>query len=305
MTWFVGALVSTLLFAVVSILDKHLVATLFPSFSTFNIAFGLIQFFVGPVLLTLAALTVGVDSGVGVWWALGSGLMWAIGLSLFFYGLSIEEVSRAAPMQSITPVFTALIAVSFFDDVVSVWQWLAILVVVAGAVMINLRKVRGRYRIARGKAFAVLLVSSFMLAWAFIVSDEATDRMNVPTVQGYRALAMGLGVLVFTYRPWHNAALRTLVHRPRTLGLMFLTEGILGPLAALTFVYALSVGQVSLVSTVSAIRPLAILGFSLLLSTPWWNVLNEPLDRETIGLKVLATGLIVGGVVGLRLLSDV
>jgi len=301
MTWFAGALLSTVLFAVVSILDKHLVAKLFPSFSTFNIAFGLLQFPIAAVLLVLAALTDGFDGGNGVWWALGSGLLWAVGLTLFFYGLSIEEVSRAAPMQSITPVFTALIAVSFFDDVVSPLQWIAILVVVSGAVMINLRKVRGRYRIARGKAFVVLLGSAFVLAWAFIVSDEATDRMNVVAVQAFRALAMGVGVLVFTYRPWHNAALLKVLRTPKTAGLMFVTEGVLGPIAALTFVYSLSVGPVSLVSAVSAVRPLSVLAFSLALSTPWWNVLNEPLDRETIALKVAATALIVGGVVALRI----
>lgn len=167
--------------------------------------------------------------------------------------------------------------------------------------MINLRKVDGRYRIARGKAFLVLLLSAFALGCAFIVSDEATDRLNVGATQGLRALGMGVGVLAFTWRPRHMKPLIAALQNRRTAGLMFVSEGIMGPSAALIFVYALSVGSVSLVATVAAIRPLAILALSLGLSTPWWNVLHEPMDKETIGLKVIATLLIVGGVVALRL----
>jgi len=112
---------------------------------------------------------------------------------------------------------------------------------------------------------------------------------------------MGVGVLAFTWRPRHMKPLIAALQNRRTAGLMFVSEGIMGPSAALIFVYALSVGSVSLVATVAAIRPLAILALSLGLSTPWWNVLHEPMDKETIGLKVMATLLIVGGVVALRL----
>ena len=301
MNWFVGALISTLLFAVVSILDKRLVGTLFPSYHTFIIAFGLLQFPIAAVLLPFALPGAGFENGEGVAWALGSGFLWAIGLSLFFYGLSIEEVSRAAPMQSITPVITAVVAVVLFDDIVSASQWIGIIIVVGGAVMINLRKVDGRYRIARGKAFAVLLLAAFALGLAFIVSDEATDRLNVGATQSLRALGIGIGVLVLTWRPRHTRPLFAALQNRRTASLMFMSEGLMAPTAAYIFVYALSVGSVSLVTTVTATRALAILVLSLALSTRYWNVLHEPMDRETIGLKVVATLLIVGGVVTLRL----
>ena len=301
MNWLAGALLSTLMFSVISIADKRLISDLFPNFSTFNITFALLQFPIATVFFVGVFSTVGFDGGGGIPWAAGSGLLWAVGLSLFFYGLSIEEVSRAAPMQSITPVFTAIIAVLFFDDIVTLLQWVAILVIVGAAVMINLRRVEGRYRIARGKAFAVLLASALVLALAFIVSDEATERMNIWATQGFRALFMGLGILAFTWRPPYTRQVIQTLRNPRTAGLMFLAEGIGGPTAALTFVYALSVGPVSLVATVVAIRPLSVLIISMALSTPLWNVLREPLDRETIALKIVSTLLIVGGVITLGL----
>ncbi|MHC4996321.1 MAG: EamA family transporter [Planctomycetota bacterium] len=300
MDWLFAALLSTLLFAMVSVADKRLVADLFPNYVSFNITFGLLQFIIAPTYFIAVSLTVGFDGGVGIPWAIAAGLLWAGGLSLFFYGLSIEEVTRAAPMQSITPVFTAILAVSFFGGTVSGFQWAAILVVVAGAVMINLRPENGRFRLARRKAFLVLLASSFVLALAFIASDEATDRMNVWAVQGFRAAAMGIGVLALTWRPRHTESVVRAIRTPRTIGWMVLTEGITAPIAALAFVYALSVGEVSLVTTAIAVRPLAVLTITIALSTRYWNLLNEPLDRQTLGLKIAATVMIVGGVVALR-----
>ena len=57
--------------------------------------------------------------------------------------------------------------------------------------------------------------------------------------------------------------------------------------------------SVSLVSAVSSSRPLLVLLLSIALSTNAWNVLNESVDRQTLGLKALSTVLIVAGVVTL------
>ena len=87
----------------------------------------------------------------------------------------------------------------------------------------------------------------------------------------------------------------------KAVGVMFFTEGLLGPAAILTLIIALAAGPVSLVSVVTASRPLLVLLMSIALSTPAWNILREPLDRETLGLKAISTGLIVGGVVVLAI----
>ena len=299
MTWLTAALLSTGLFAVVSVLDKRLVEHLFPSFSSFNVTFGLLQFFIAPVFFIAVILTVGFDGGSGIPWAIAAGVIWAAGLSLFFYGLSMEEVSRAAPMQAVAPIFTAMVAVTFLGDELSLVQWVAIVIVVAGAVMVSLRQENGRYRIARGRAFLVLLASSFALGMAFVVTGEAVDRMNVWAVQSFRAMFMGLGVLAVSWRPALNPELRQVFRDSRAMATIFIAEGMMAPTAALLFAIGLSHGPVSVVSAVTSSRPLIILVLSTLLSTQVWNVLNEPLDRGTLGLKAISTVLIVGAVITL------
>ena len=301
MTWVAAVLISTALFAFVSILDKRLLAHLFPSARSFNVAFGLLQAPIAVLLFAVVVSTVGFDGGAGIPWAIASGLLWAGGITLFFHGLRLEEVSRATPIQMTAPIFTALLAVTFLGESLSALQWTAIIVVVLGGATVTLRPELGWFPIAHRRALVILLGASLVMGVAFVVSKEATNQMNVWAIQAFRAASMGAGVLALQARgPALREARRTLRDR-RAVGMLVLTEGIMAPIAAFMFVVALSLGPVSLVSAVSSSRPLIVLGMSALLSTGLWNVLGEPLDRRTLGIKLISTLLIVGGVAVLAL----
>jgi transporter family protein len=301
MTWLIAALLSTGILAVASLLDKRLVDHMFPSISAFNVTFGILQLAVALAFFIVVFLSAGFDGGSGIPWAIAAGIVWAAALVLFFHGLRLEEVSRAAPILSIAPIFTAVVAVLFLGEDLSGVQWAAIFAVVVGAVMLSVRPESGVYRIARGKAFLVLLASSFAFGMAFIVSSEAVERMNVWAVQSFRALFVGIGVLTVSWRPSVNSELRQVFGSRQAMGMIFIAEGLVTPVGSLMFVVALSLGPVSLVSAVMSSIPVAVLMLSTLLSTRIGNVFNEPLDRATLGLKAFSTALIVGAVATLAL----
>jgi transporter family protein len=301
MTWLTAALLSTGVLAVVSVLDKRLVDHMFPSISAFNVTFGMLQLVVALLFFIIVFLSAGFDGGSGIPWAIAAGVVWAAALVLFFHGLRLEEVSRAAPILAIAPIFTAVVAVSFLGEELSAMQWAAIFAVVVGAVMISVRPESGAYRIAHGKAFLVLLASSFAFGMAFIVSSEAVERMNVWAVQSFRALFVGIGVLAVSWRPSVNSELRQVFGSRQAMGMIFIAEGMLAPVGSLMFAVAVSLGPVSLVSAVMSSIPVAVLMLSTLLSTRIWNVFNEPLDRRILGLKAFSTALIVGAVATLAL----
>ena len=301
MTWVVAVLISTTLFALVTILDKRLIAHLFPSAQSFNVAFGLLQVPIAALLFAVVVPTVGFDGGAGIPWAIASGLLWAGGITLFFHGLRLEEVSRATPIQMTAPIFTALLAVTFLGESLNGLQWAAIGMVVLGGATVTVRPELGWFRIANRRALVILLGASFVMGVAFVVSKEATNQMNVWAIQAFRAAAMGAGVLALQGRRTAFREAREMLSDRRAMGTLVLTEGIIAPIAAFMFVLALSLGPVSLVSAVSSSRPLLVLAASAALSTPYWNVLGEPLDRRTLGVKLASTVLIVGGVVALAL----
>ncbi len=301
MTWVIAVLISTALFALVTILDKRLIADLFPSAQSFNVAFGLLQAPIAALFFAVVVPTVGFDGGTGIPWAIATGLLWAVGITLFFHGLRLEEVSRATPIQMTAPIFTALLAVTFLGESLNGFQWLAIGMVVLGGATVTLRPELGWFRIANPRALVILLGASFVMGVAFVVSKEATNQMNVWAIQAFRAAAMGAGVLALQGRGRALREARRMLGARRAMGTLVLTEGIMAPIAAFMFVVALSLGPVSLVSAVSSSRPLLVLAVSALLSTRLWNVLGEPLDKRTLGIKLASTVLIVAGVSALAL----
>ena len=296
MTWFTAVLISTTLFAVVTVLDKRLATNLYPSAGAFNVGFGVMQICIAAIYFAAVVPTVGFDGGSGIPWAIASGLLWGLGLFLFFHGLRLEELSRAVPLQQMAPVFAAIVAVLFLGDVLTPPQWTAVLVVVSGAVLVSARPEQGLFRIARGRAFFLLLGGSFSLGMAFVVSEQATREMNVWAIQAWRSGAMAPCIFLLAARPGTVRQFREASRSFYTVFMLVLAEGILAPLAALAFIIALDLGQVSSVSVVSASRPLFTLLLGVALSTRYWNVLNEPLDRATLGLKTVAVVMIVGGV---------
>jgi drug/metabolite transporter (DMT)-like permease len=304
--WVYVALTSTTLFAIVTVLDKRLIVHHFPSARVFTLAFGLIQAPVAVVFFLIAWLA-GVPwaefaDPAGLAWSLISGGVWAVALLLFFYGLQLEEVSRATPIQMTAPIYAALVAVLFFGESLSPAQWAAIVAVVGGAGLVSMRPGQGIFEVARGRALLVLTGAAMLMGLAHVASKEATDHMASLPIQGVRAIGMGLGVVVLIGRGPALRTLRGLARDGAAMRMLVLTEGIMAPLAALLFVVAVSLGPVSVVSAVTSVRPLVVLALTLVLSKVGSSLLTEPLDRRTVALKGLSTALIVGGVVALALL---
>ena len=198
-------------------------------------------------------------------------------------------------------MFAAIVAVLFLGDMLTLLQWAAVLVVIFGAVLVSARPEQGLFRIARGRAFFLLLGGSFSLGMAFVVSEQATREMNVWAIQAIRSGTMSMAIFLLAARPRTVRQFATASRDLYTFSMLVLAEGLLAPLAALAFIIALDLGQVSSVSVLSASRPLFTLMLGIALSTRFWNVLNEPLDRETLGLKTTAVVMIVGGVTVLTL----
>ena len=103
MTWVTAALISTILFAVVTVLDKRLTTNLYPSAGAFNVGFGVMQASISLIYFAFVIPLVGFDGGSGIPWAMASGVLWGLGLALFFQALRLEEMSRAVPVQQMAP----------------------------------------------------------------------------------------------------------------------------------------------------------------------------------------------------------
>jgi drug/metabolite transporter (DMT)-like permease len=305
MPWIFPALLSPMLYAVAVITDKYLLTRGFPSVSAFNVVFSLLQMVVIVIYVVGASLTVGLDTDLtGILWALLSGMLAAGGIVFFFHGLQLEEASRATPIQMTAPIFASLGGVILLGESINVVQWMAIVTVVIGATLVSTRLQYGLFRIARGRALRFLLCGAIVMGMAYVANKEATNYVSVWTIMPLRSVAMGIGVMLISGRPKSIAEAWVAIRDPRVFGLTVMAEVIVAPVAGLLFTIALSQGPVSLISAVQGVRPLIVLILTTLFSTKGLNIFDEPLDKRTIGTKVIAVVLIVGGIAVMNLAAQ-
>lgn len=111
----------------------------------------------------------------------------------FIAALRVSALSVTVPLLSLTPVFTALLAIPMLGERPSVLQGLGIGLVVAGAFTLHWPEGKG-WRIERG----ALLTAGVALAWALTVPLDklAVDRSSAPLHATVLCGGVGLAALL-------------------------------------------------------------------------------------------------------------
>ena len=244
-----------------------------------------------------------------------SGLCWGGAIAMMFWGFKLQEVSRASALLFTFPVFVALFASLFLGESLGYGQWLAIGVVVFGALLISVTEPAksifekvNRYWKTDGSstgsqirftlAFPVLIGSSLLTAGGHLTGKYALQELSVPMVtsMGFFGTAF---VLAIFWRPRAFREIRQVVRSKEALLLLLLSEGILVPIAVTSMIAATKLGPISLVATIAGTRPIFVFLYSTVLSLPSIRLLNETLDRRTLVVKLASAGMIIMGIMSL------
>jgi len=300
--WISLALFSAALFGVITALEKRLIDHHLPNLGVYyaSIAYSLVI----PAAVVFFA-SGGVPDGatnLNMGWAALSGGTWGVGLAMVFWGYKLEEASRASAIVHTFPVFVAIMAVFTLDESLIAGQWAAIIVIVAGAFMISVRRSGGPGVLSFSRAFPILIFSSLLIATSHVFAKAALDDgLTVWMTYSIRATAMAVAFGIIA-KPKAFIELLQLIRNWRTLTLMLAADFVMAPVASISLTRATGLGAVSLVAALAATRPFFVFLVSSLFSIEKIKLLNEPLERDTVALKVIALAMIVGGIATLSLL---
>ena len=294
------ALLSAATLGLVTALDKRLVSHNMPSLSSFYMGVGISLFGYATAALVIGGVP---DSAPldRLLMAGASGLCWGGALAMMFWGYKFEEASRASAINHTFPVFVAILAVFFLGEAMTPAQWVAVVVIVAGAFLISLRGSIGKRVVRLNRAFPILVGASLFTALALLTVKYALAELPVWFVFSLRNYGMG-AVFLLLWRPGAFGQLFQAVRSWQTLLLLFLAEYSLAPLAVFLNVVAINLGPVSLVGALTGTRPFFVFIFSSVLSIGALGMLNEPLERSTLALKLTSIAMIMGGIGALTLL---
>ena len=303
MHWISLAISSTVLFSIVAVLDKKLLARYIQDVRTFYFCVGAFQLIVSLIVFLIYPWESN-PSTFTFFVGLSSGIVWALGLMTMFFGMSKLEVSRVIPISHTYPVFVAVMATSFLGETLSFIQYCSVLLTVLGAGLLARSGVLSADTSKKKhdiKIYLLVLLGSVLTAVANVTYKYALSEIEFWNLFAMRSFCLffvlaigGLHAkLIFEVKNfWWNREARYL---------FILVEFITAPMAMILMLAALAEGPVSMASTLFSTRPLFVLIIGGLLSTQYWNVLNEPLTKETMPTKLLFTTMIVLGVFGLTL----
>ena len=291
--WALVALAGTVCFAGVNLIDKHILDHRLPS---------VVSFYAWIVVIHVVwiAIILGVT---GLPWdapadklliAFLSGLSIGAGLACMFFGLKLEEASRAIALSQVYPVYVALLAVAFLEESLNTVQWVAILLVVLGGVQVSLRSGLGGSlpRLSRGLPF--LVAAGLGQGVGFFAAKFALEDLSIWTVFVFQGLGL-LAVFIFFAPPRVWRDLVSVLRNKRFLLFMMAGEGVL-PFMGLTLsLWAISLGPVSVVVALLATRPLFVFAGSSILSNRRWRVMEESLAPGELAYKALSIAMIVAG----------
>ena len=287
------ALLSAAIFGLVTVSDKRLISVNMPDLSSFYmiIVFSLY----GHTALAISVFGIPEQLPIGHLLLAGlAGLFWGASLWTMFIGYRFEEASRASAVIHTFPVFVALLAIPFLGEILSIVQWLAILIVVIGAFSISLRAVNGNF-LTLNKAFPILVSASIFTALAHISGKYSLAEIEVEFVYAVRNFFMATFLAMFCRPKDTLTALRALKN-PQTLMLVVMGEIILAPIGIFLNVTASNLGAISIVSTVTASRPFFVFLYGSILSVSPFRLLDESIDIRTLSAKAISISLIIGGI---------
>lgn len=142
----------------------------------------------------------------------------------------------------------------------------------------------------------LVFLSSAAMGVGVVTSNIALEGISFWNVFALRSFFLGFVLLIPGFIPQGMRQLRVIFLTPKAIILILATEAVIAPMAMYAMLLGLSLGPASLVATLFSTRPVFVLLITSLLSTRIWNLMNEPLDKQVLGLKIVSTSIVVLGV---------
>ena len=300
MSWIALTLVSAAILGMIGVLDKAFLYHYARSLRTLPLLIAISHVPIGIAFIAISPLeelTVAAAS-----WSLAAGVLGGLSAVVFFKVMAKREVTRTIPVVQTYPIFVAPLAVLFLDESLRTFHWFAILVTVAGAVMMSMRQDAGGRGFVLDRSFYELLVASLLLAGMNLAAKQAVETLPVLLVHGLRSFGLAAVLMAFgARREPLNEVRRMIAERSPALGLFGLNEFVIVNTGMILNLWATSLGPVSLVSALTASSSLFLLIYSTLLGLRFRGMLGEQVGRRAVIVKAAATTLIVAGVMVISL----
>tara|TARA_A100001037_G_scaffold303871_1_gene339019 strand:+ start:586 stop:1464 length:879 start_codon:yes stop_codon:yes gene_type:complete len=281
---------------IVNVFDKIIPTKYSTHYKTYPLSIGIIGLPITLVLL-LAVLPFSHTNTYGLALIILSGCLFGVHATIILRALHATEASRIFPVVHTHPLFTAFIAFFLLGEILSLYQWVAILIIITGVIIISIDVNKGAAaKSLLLKALLPILLSSAILGTSNALLKPALDDSSILLTHAIRLMILFLMLLAFNSdRATWSEIFEWWNHKRNALKLVTTNE-LIAQFALISSVWAISLGPVSLVSAILSASGLVTVATVLILGKFLNSIVNEDVTRATIIFKILGTLAIISGV---------
>jgi len=292
--WVSVAVLSALVLGIVNTVDSHLISKRLPSVRAYMLPVGIVMLAWSFVLVFLFPF----PEGVGTWPLLAAiiaGILRSMSIIIMLYAMRREEVSRVIPIVNTYPIFVAIIAIPLLGEMLDYRQWLAIIIVVVGVVLISVKRGPGTRFTSMGKMLFLLIGSSLIVATAQVAAKYALSYFSSWNMYCFTHFSLSGVFLLIALRPHVLRELNSCNTRNSSIIIVIVNE-ILAVIGVVLLFWAMQRGPVSLVSTIFSSRPIFVFIYAFIISRVSPMSLKWEYGKGMLVLRLIAIIMIVGGI---------
>ena len=230
-----------------------------------------------------------------------SGILSSIASIPYYKALEIDNSTNLGIFIQLAPILYLILGWLFLGDSLSFTQFIAFFVILAAPLLIILTTHK-RSRKIRLKAilYSFLYVLIAVIANLIFVKENTTD-INFLTGISFILLGKGIGAfLIFLIRPkWRRRFHQVSKTTKRKVFRPLIVNAIIGLIKDIAYRGALiTAPSIALASVATdSTEPIAIFFMGLVLTIIWPKFGREKLDKKTVLVHVIATALVVTGII--------
>lgn len=302
MDWHVLAFIAPAIWAACNYIDKFIIDRYFKQGSTATLV--MISGFTASIaafFIWLSGVNVLAASNLARFVLVGNGALFIIAFVPYFYALRQTDASVAIPVFQTIPVFSYFLGLIFLGETLTLWQIIAGLMVIGGAVGLSL-ELKGGIRL-NYKPLLLMLCSSFLIAVGNLIFKKVALQESFWISSFWQYLGtLTVTAFLFIFFTKQRQDFLTLFSRKKALilGLSSLQEA-LNTGANLMFDFALLLAPLAIVNVVvNGLQPLYILIFGVILTALFPAAFSEKISPKDILQKIFFIAVIFIGTLLLR-----
>jgi drug/metabolite transporter (DMT)-like permease len=228
--------------------------------------------------------------------ALGIGMAQALGGLLYFKALGLEEISRITPLMRFESIFVIIFAALLINEVLTTQRYIGFFLILIGGFIISMKEIKGVFHLS--KAFYLMIGASFLWGTGdVIIKYIIGDAKILPFLLVNRTGAFLFALILLAIPHFRKEFIFHVKSLTKTsIGMIVVSESF-ALIGFFVFISALSIAPVSLVNVLLGFQPLFVLIIASIISYRMPHILEEPLTKKVLGLKIAGIILLIAGLV--------